>query len=140
MAESPGEEPTDIQAEQPGDEARPRTQTELIAIVADKEARKLQARRERNKGIWFGLGMFGMIGWSVAVPTLVCVALGLWLDRRWPGPISWTLTLLFVGIFLGCLNAWYWVSREGGLAQPRQGRRTAPAREAQQQGEEQPYD
>jgi ATP synthase protein I len=25
---------------------------------------------------------------------------------------SWTLTLLFTGLFIGCLNAWYWVVRE----------------------------
>jgi ATP synthase protein I len=87
------------------------TEQELLAIVGEKEQRKLQARRQRD-GIWFGLGMFGLIGWSVAVPVLLCVALGLWIDRRWPGPYSWTLMLLFIGFGLGCANAWYWVMRE----------------------------
>jgi predicted F0F1-ATPase subunit len=35
-------------------------------------------------GVWFGLGMMGLIGWSVAVPTLLGAALGLWLDSRHP--------------------------------------------------------
>jgi F-type H+-transporting ATPase subunit a len=39
-------------------------------------------------------------------------ALGLWLDRRFPGGRSWTLALLVVGLTIGCLNAWFWVSKE----------------------------
>ncbi|MEZ4867503.1 MAG: AtpZ/AtpI family protein [Caldilineaceae bacterium] len=90
-------------------------QEELIAVVAEKEARKLQARRAQGKSIWFGLGMFGMIGWSVSVPILLALVLGTWLDQRWPTRFSWTLTLLFMGVVLGCLNAWFWVIRERAL-------------------------
>jgi ATP synthase protein I len=56
--------------------------------------------------------MFGMVGWSVAVPTLLGIALGVWLDRRFDGRISWTLTMLFLGVALGCWTAWYWIERE----------------------------
>jgi len=80
--------------------------------VESKEVRKLKARRERYRGVWFGLGMFGMVGWSVALPMLAALALGLWIDHREPSRFSWTLMLLFVGIVLGCLNAWHWISRE----------------------------
>ena len=85
---------------------------DLARTVGEKEARKLRARQRREESIWFGLGMFGMVGWSVAAPTLLLLSLGVWIDRRWPGPYSWTLMLLLLGIGLGCLNAWYWVSRE----------------------------
>jgi ATP synthase protein I len=80
--------------------------------IAAKEARKIKARRVRARGIWFGLGMMGVIGWSVAVPALVGVLLGVWIDINYPGPVSWTLTLLFVGLVVGCANAWYWVKKE----------------------------
>jgi ATP synthase protein I len=80
--------------------------------IGRKARRKLKARGERRRGVWFGLGMFGLVGWAVAVPTLLGILLGLWLDDLLPRKVSWTLTLLFVGIVLGCLNAWYWVSRE----------------------------
>ncbi len=80
--------------------------------VEAKEERKLKARREERPKVWFGLGMFGLVGWSVAIPTLIGVALGLWIDSTWPSRYSWTLTLLFLGIIVGCLNAWYWVQRE----------------------------
>lgn len=79
--------------------------------IAAKEARKIKSRRDRAKGIWFGLGMMGVIGWSVAVPTLAGVLLGVWIDINYGGPISWTLTLLFVGLGVGCINAWYWVKK-----------------------------
>lgn len=79
--------------------------------VGDKEERKIKARSE-TRSVWFGLGMFGMVGWSVAVPTVAAVALGVWLDSRYPGPPSWTLTLLVVGVVVGCLNAWFWIKRE----------------------------
>jgi ATP synthase protein I len=84
----------------------------LSRKVASKEARKLRARREKDGAIWYGLGMMGVIGWSVTIPTLLGIALGIWIDFRWPSRYSWSLMLLFIGIVLGCLNAWYWVERE----------------------------
>lgn len=84
-----------------------------FAAQADtKAARKLKARRGAAHGVWFGLGMMGLIGWSVAVPTLLGAALGLWLDERHPGTHSWTLALLVAGLTIGCLNAWHWVAKE----------------------------
>ncbi len=97
--------------EMPEDDLR-KAHEALSRDVGAKEARKLKARRERYRGIWFGLGAFGMVGWSVALPLLAALALGIWIDSRWPSRFSWTLMLLVVGIALGCLNAWNWVSRE----------------------------
>lgn len=86
----------------------------LEGTVSGKAARKLKARREGDRGIWFGLGMMGLVGWSVAVPTVVGIAIGVWLDRRSadPGGVSWTLTCLVVGVTIGCINAWVWIQRE----------------------------
>jgi len=85
----------------------------LTRRIKSKEARKKKARMEKDrKSVWFGLGMFGLVGWSVTVPTILLVLAGIWIDSRWPGPVSWTLTLLLTGIALGCLNAWFWVKRE----------------------------
>jgi ATP synthase protein I len=79
--------------------------------IGAKTARKLKARHSKP-GVWFGLGMMGLIGWSVVVPTLLGVAFGIWLDRRHPGNHSWTLALLVAGLAVGCLNAWHWVAKE----------------------------
>jgi ATP synthase protein I len=84
----------------------------LAEQVGAKAARKLKARRSSGQGVWFGLGMIGLIGWPVAIPTLLGVAFGHWLDTRHPGKHAWTLALLVVGLAIGCLNAWRWVAKE----------------------------
>ena len=79
--------------------------------VGDKEERRLQAQHEK-KSVWSGLGLFGMVGWSVAVPALLGTALGIWLDKNYKESFSWTLSLLITGLMLGCLIAWNWIQKE----------------------------
>jgi ATP synthase protein I len=83
----------------------------LAAQIGAKAARKLRARNS-TQGVWFGLGMMGLVGWSVVVPTLLGAALGVWLDHHHPGRHSWTLALLVAGLAIGCANAWYWVAQQ----------------------------
>ncbi len=87
-------------------------QSELGKEVASKAALKLKAQQSKKRNFWTGVGMFGLVGWSVAIPTLLGAATGIWLDKHFPGDHSWTLTFLLGGIILGCLNAWYWVDKE----------------------------
>ena len=89
--------------------AGPVTLADRIGAQAD---RKLKARGDGSPGVFFGLGMMGLVGWSVVVPTLLGAALGLWIDRHRAGMHSWTLALLVAGLTLGCVNAWHWVARE----------------------------
>lgn len=85
----------------------------LADEVGRKARRKLRGRGEKRRPVWFGLGMFGLVGWAVAIPTLIGVVIGVWLDGHHPAArVSWTLTFLVVGIVIGCLNAWYWVRQE----------------------------
>ena len=91
---------------------RPIPATQLGRAVGAKAARKIKARRKSVQGVWFGLGMMGLIGWSVVIPTFLGAVLGMWLDNRYPGAVSWTLTLLIIGLCLGCLNAWHWMAKE----------------------------
>ena len=93
--------------------AQPRDNEPTFAEqVGAKAARKLHARRNAAQGVWFGLGMMGLIGWSVVVPTLLGAAVGFWLDKHHPGRHAWTLALLVAGLVIGCLNAWHWVAKE----------------------------
>lgn len=80
--------------------------------VASRERRRLRAREQGQRSAWFGLGLFGLVGWSVALPTLLGVGLGIWIDARAESQRSWTLMLMVGGLGVGCANAWYWVSRE----------------------------
>lgn len=82
--------------------------------IARKAQRKLKAQKH-PKNVWFGLGMFGMVGWSVVIPILIGIAIGRWIDNNFPSPYSWTLMFLFIGVVLGGCNAWYWISKESQL-------------------------
>ncbi len=84
----------------------------LPGTVGKKAARRIKARRTRDRSVWFGLGTFGMVGWTIAITTLIGVVIGIWIDRNWPGTYSWTLTFLFIGLIIGCMNAWYWINKE----------------------------
>src|ERR1700733_12984908 len=85
---------------------------EFSRQVGAQATRKLKAQRGPKKSIWFGLGVSGLIGWWVTVPALIGAALGIWIDTHHSGKISWTLTLLFLGLGIGCLNAWHWVDSQ----------------------------
>ena len=96
---------------EPSETNSAKDQTAFGREVGAKAARKLRARSS-TQGVWFGLGMMGLVGWSVVVPTLLGAALGSWLDAHYPGQHAWTLALLMAGLSVGCLNAWHWVAKE----------------------------
>lgn len=81
-------------------------------VIAQKAKRKLAAREHGERGAWFGLSVFGLVGWAIAVPTVAGAFLGMWIDSWTTSTRSWTLALLLAGITVGCMNAWYWVQRE----------------------------
>jgi len=79
--------------------------------VDRKSSQKIRAKQEGDRSLWFGLGMYGLVGWSISIPTVLGVALGVWIDTNFSSRYSWTLMMLFLGLFLGCWNAWYWIQR-----------------------------
>jgi len=77
----------------------------MLRHVAAEQDRMVRARRRKN-GSWSSIAILGVVGWSVAVPTLAGVAIGLWIDHHWPSRFSWTLMLLVGGLVFGCVSAW----------------------------------
>lgn len=92
-------------------EEKPHKNNSFKEIVGNKAKRRIQAQG-KQKSVWAGLGLFGMIGWSIAVPTLLGAALGVWLDNNYKEDFSWTLSLLVAGLMLGCGIAWKWIQKE----------------------------
>lgn len=85
----------------------------LLKTIKRKEKQKLYAKKHKKSWIfWIGFSTFGLIGWSVMVPTIIGLAVGIWIDQKWPSPISWTLILAIGGLLLGCLSAWIWIVKE----------------------------
>jgi len=50
-----------------------------------KAMSKIRAKRNTSHGVWFGHGLIGHIGLSIAIPTLLGTALGIWLDKYHSG-------------------------------------------------------
>jgi ATP synthase protein I len=96
----------------PSTSPRDPAQTAFSREVGEKAARKLRAQRTPLRSIYLGFGVTGVIGWSVAVPSVLGALLGLYLDHHYPSGRSWTLMLLVAGLCLGCFQAWNWVARE----------------------------
>lgn len=95
-------------------EATPeRTRAEsLRGIALHKSQRRERARRRGTDNVWSWMGMFGLVGWTVAVPTLLGLALGVFLDNRIDSSVSFTITFLVVGVATGAAMAWYWIRQE----------------------------
>jgi len=76
----------------------------------ERRAKRLQKKPKLS--MWQGLGVIGMVGWSVVLPTLLGLAVGHWLDRVAPARFSWSLSLMMGGLIFGCAAAWRWVDQE----------------------------
>jgi len=59
-----------------------------------------------------GFGTFGMIGWSIVVPTVGGAFLGRWLDNAHPRAFSWTIALILGGVAVGVFIVMGWIKNE----------------------------
>lgn len=87
------------------------SEEELLEKIKKESEKKIKAREEGDQ-VMFGLGLFGIVGWSVAIPTVIGIAIGVFLDKKFNQSFSWTLTLLFAGVILGSFNAWRWIKEK----------------------------
>lgn len=90
---------------------RPEKPSDEIA----RQAERMKSRRDNpGPSPLSGIGTFGMIGWSIAVPTVGGAFLGIWLDRVAPQAFSWTIALILGGVVLGAFISASWINKEGG--------------------------
>lgn len=87
------------------------SEEELLEKIEKDSIKKIKSKEEGPE-IMFGLGLFGIIGWSISIPTLLGTALGIFLDKRFTQSFSWTITLLFAGVIFGAFNAWHWIKEK----------------------------
>jgi ATP synthase protein I len=98
------------------DERVPPSARRFMARVAEREARLIRRAKQQPHNFWHAVSLVGLIGWTVVVPMLAGIAVGSWIDRKWPSRLSWTIMLLFAGLAAGCINAWNRIreEQEGG--------------------------
>jgi ATP synthase protein I len=94
------------------DEEKPPQKKDFRDQAIKKEARKLKARGKKEINAWIGFSLFGLVGWSVVVPALIGIFIGIWIDHYYTHTHTWTVALLFVGIIVGSVFALLLLARE----------------------------
>lgn len=87
--------------------------TDFSREVGDR-AERLKRRREaeQRRSTWFGLAVFGTVGWYIAIPTVLGAFLGVYLDANYPSERNYTIMLVLTGLVLGGVMAGFWMERE----------------------------
>ncbi|MCS0503472.1 AtpZ/AtpI family protein [Ancylobacter mangrovi] len=57
------------------------------------------------------LGQIGILGWTIVVPTLLCLVLGRWLDGLFDSGVFFSAPLIMIGAGFGFWSAWKWMHR-----------------------------
>lgn len=86
-----------------------RTEDPFVSEIR-RQAERAQAGRHLT--FWQGLSLVGAVGWMVSLPAVLGALLGRWLDARFASSIFWTLSLLVLGLAVGCASAWRHARRE----------------------------
>lgn len=79
--------------------------------IEKKVQRMLKARQREEHPLAFGLTMMGTVGWTIVIPVLIGAWVGRLLDERLTQSVSWTVTLIVGGLFVGGYTAWRWGKR-----------------------------
>lgn len=87
-------------------------QGKFLRAVGSKARRMLRLRRMKEMSLLGGIGQIGLVGWSIAVPSLLGVFLGWLLDKQLGSGHRCTLSLFIVGLGFGCFNVLSWACRE----------------------------
>jgi ATP synthase protein I len=75
--------------------------------------RAAEGRADPEPSLGARLGQIGILGWTIIVPTLLCLFLGRWLDRIFTTGIFFSAPLLMAGAAFGFWSAWRWMNSQG---------------------------
>ncbi len=62
--------------------------------------------REGERSLGRNLAWIGGLGWLIVVPILAGMFIGRWIDRHFGSGVFWTVSLLTLGVAVGCYLAW----------------------------------
>ena len=80
----------------------------MSAVKRDRQ--RLEQREDNRHSFWQSLSVIGMVGWPIVLSTLGGLFLGRYLDGDTPTGRSWTISLMLLGLGLGCMVAWMTVA------------------------------
>lgn len=84
-----------------------------VARAARRAAQRDETgRNEPEPSLGARLGQIGILGWTIVLPTLLCLALGRWLDRTLGTRVFFSAPLVMIGAAIGLWSAWRWMHRQ----------------------------
>ena len=87
----------------------------------NKTARQLIKKADKrsnkeNKQVVYRAALLSVYGWQMAIPVLLAIILGIFLDKVFPiSHFSWILNLILIGFVIGFYNASQWMKKNLGL-------------------------
>ncbi|MGF6411230.1 AtpZ/AtpI family protein [Paraburkholderia sp. MM5482-R2] len=96
-----------------GKRAEPGEPADRVAQAAQRAAsRERTGRANPEPSLGARLGQIGILGWTIVLPILLCLALGRWLDRIAGTRVFFAAPLLMIGAGIGLWSAWRWMHRQ----------------------------
>jgi ATP synthase protein I len=92
-------------------EPSPSNAERFLAEVKAKTDRRAREADYRDRGFWTGVGVMGLVGWSVILPAVAGAYAGILLDRALELDRIFSGLLAMAGLGLGCWNAWRMVRK-----------------------------
>jgi ATP synthase protein I len=77
-----------------------------------RDSQRLARRDPDLRRFWRYLSVLGMVGWPIALGAVGGIWIGRWLDVRFDSGIRLTLSLMLVGVLIGCTVAWKTVTEK----------------------------
>jgi len=87
------------------------TQQQKLQESVAHDARRIKTAEKHKHSLLIYSSYVGALGMVLVLPIVGGAYLGRWLDSFNTGfSISWTISLIFVGILVGVVNAYYLIS------------------------------
>jgi ATP synthase protein I len=91
-----------------------RDRREELRRAVTRDASRFARREASGRTFWRSLSAIGAIGWPIALGAAGGALLGHALDLRLSSSPRWALSLLALGLALGCYAAWKSIERDRG--------------------------
>ena len=80
----------------------------MISIIKGEESRK-DVKKGNKLG---GIAILGTIGWYIAIPAVLAIILGKWLNSVTNGSFNWIIILFLIGMSIGFYNVYRVIKKE----------------------------
>jgi ATP synthase protein I len=84
----------------------------VVQAAQRAASRERSGRANPEPSLGARLGQIGILGWTIVLPILLCLALGRWLDHIAGTRVFFAAPLLMIGAGLGLWSAWRWMHRQ----------------------------